>query len=167
MVRALRDEGAIATDRVAAASAAAPRHLFTPGQTLEAAYAPHGTVMPKRDADGQLLSVLSAPNSQAMMLEPTGIEPGMRTGACRPLTSLAILAVTRMARSGPLARDLSPPTTASADREPGQPGTSVGDCQKAVRTGGGVDRPGDYQGVAQALEAALSLHRAPRREAGA
>jgi protein-L-isoaspartate(D-aspartate) O-methyltransferase len=78
MVRALRDEGVIVSERAAVAFAAVPRHLFAPGETLEAAYAPHGTVMPKRDADGLLLSVLSAPNIQAMMLEPAGIEPGMR-----------------------------------------------------------------------------------------
>jgi protein-L-isoaspartate(D-aspartate) O-methyltransferase len=78
MVRALRDEGVIVSGPVAAAFAAVPRHLSAPGESLEAAYAPHGTVMPKRDADGLLLSVLSAPNIQAMMLEPTGIEPGMR-----------------------------------------------------------------------------------------
>ena len=78
MVQALRDEGAIASDRVAAAFAAVPRHLFAPGEPLEAAYAPLGTVMPKLDADGLLLSVISAPNIQAMKLEPAGIEPGMR-----------------------------------------------------------------------------------------
>jgi len=36
MVQALRDEGAVASDRVAAAFAAVPRHLFAPGETLEA-----------------------------------------------------------------------------------------------------------------------------------
>jgi protein-L-isoaspartate(D-aspartate) O-methyltransferase len=78
MVGTLLDEGAITSERVAAAFAAVPRHLFAPGETLQAAYAPLGTIMPKRDADGLLLSVLSAPNIQAMMLEPAGIEPGMR-----------------------------------------------------------------------------------------
>lgn len=78
MVRELRDKGVIVSDQVAAAFAAVPRHVFAPGETLEAAYAAHGTVMPKRDADGLLLSVLSAPNIQAMMLEPAGVKPGMR-----------------------------------------------------------------------------------------
>jgi protein-L-isoaspartate(D-aspartate) O-methyltransferase len=78
LVRELRDEGVIVSEPVAEAFAAVPRHLFAPGESLEAAYAPHGTVMPKRDADGLLLSVLSAPNIQAMMLEPAGVEPGMR-----------------------------------------------------------------------------------------
>jgi protein-L-isoaspartate(D-aspartate) O-methyltransferase len=78
MVRALREEAVIVSGPVAAAFAAVPRHLFAPGESLEAAYAPHGTVVPKRDADGRLVSVISAPNIQAMMLEPTAIEPGMR-----------------------------------------------------------------------------------------
>jgi len=78
MVNSLREEGVIVSDAVAAAFSAVPRHLFAPGETLEAAYAPHGTVVPRRDADGLLLSVISAPNIQAMMLEPAGIEPGMR-----------------------------------------------------------------------------------------
>lgn len=78
MVRELRQQDAIRSDRVADAFAAVPRHLFAPGETLETAYAPLGTVMPKRDADGLLLSVISAPNIQAMKLEPAGIEPGMR-----------------------------------------------------------------------------------------
>ena len=78
MVNSLREEGVIASDAVAAAFSAVPRHLFAPGETMEAAYAPHGTVVPRRDKDGLLLSVISAPNIQAMMLEPAGIEPGMR-----------------------------------------------------------------------------------------
>jgi protein-L-isoaspartate(D-aspartate) O-methyltransferase len=78
MVRTLREEGVIVSDAVAAAFGAVPRHVFAPGETLQAAYAPRGTVMPKRDADGLLLSVVSAPEIQAMMLEPAGIEPGMR-----------------------------------------------------------------------------------------
>jgi hypothetical protein len=72
MVGVLRDEGAITSDRVAAAFAAVPRHVFAPGETLEAAYAPLGTVVPRRDAGGRLHSVISAPNIQAMMLEPPG-----------------------------------------------------------------------------------------------
>ncbi len=78
MVRALRDEGAIVSRPVEAAFAAVPRHMFAPGETLEAAYAPLGTVVARRDRDGLLLSVVSAPNIQAMKLEPAGIEPGMR-----------------------------------------------------------------------------------------
>lgn len=78
MVRAMEEEGAIQTETIAAAFRAVPRHVFAPGERLEAAYAPHGTVAPKRDSDGLLLSVISAPDIQARMLEPAGIEPGMR-----------------------------------------------------------------------------------------
>ena len=78
MVQALRDEGVIVSGPVAAAFAAVPRHVFAPGETPEAAYAPHGTVVPRRDAGGLLTSVISAPNIQAMMLEPAAITPGMR-----------------------------------------------------------------------------------------
>lgn len=78
MVRDLRELGAIRSDRVAAAFEAVPRHLFAPGESLERAYAYLGTTMPKRDSGGLLVSVLSAPDIQAMMLEPAGIGPGMR-----------------------------------------------------------------------------------------
>lgn len=78
MVRTLCADGAITSGAVAAAFEAVPRHVFAPGETLEAAYVPRGTVMPKRDGDGLLLSVVSAPENQAMMLEAAGIEPGMR-----------------------------------------------------------------------------------------
>jgi protein-L-isoaspartate(D-aspartate) O-methyltransferase len=78
MVRRLREEALIVSGPVAAAFRAVPRHLFAPRETLEAAYDAHGTVVPKRDADGLLLSVMSAPQVQAMMLEMAGIEPGMR-----------------------------------------------------------------------------------------
>ena len=78
MVDELRAMEMITSEPVATAFAAVPRHLFAPGESLAAAYAPLGTVMPKRDADGLLLSVISAPQIQAMMLEITGIEPGMR-----------------------------------------------------------------------------------------
>jgi protein-L-isoaspartate(D-aspartate) O-methyltransferase len=78
MVDTLRDDGMVVSETVAAAFAAVPRHLFAPGEALETAYATRSTVMAKRDADGLLLSVISAPEIQAMMLEPAGIEPGMR-----------------------------------------------------------------------------------------
>jgi protein-L-isoaspartate(D-aspartate) O-methyltransferase len=55
MVNSLREEGVIVSDAVAAAFSAVPRHLFAPGETMEAAYAPHGTVVPRRDEDGLLL----------------------------------------------------------------------------------------------------------------
>ena len=78
MVNELREQDAIASEPVAAAFAAVPRHLFAPDATLESAYAPHGTVVVKRDAQGATLSVMSAAHLQAVMLEQAEIEPGMR-----------------------------------------------------------------------------------------
>jgi protein-L-isoaspartate(D-aspartate) O-methyltransferase len=78
MVRELREQGAIRSEPVAAALATVPRHLFAPGEPLEAAYAPQGIVMAKRGPDGRALSVMSAAHLQAVMLEQAGIEPGMR-----------------------------------------------------------------------------------------
>jgi len=78
MVRELREQGAIRSEPVAAALATVPRHLFAPGEPLEAAYAPQGIVMAKRGPDGLALSVMSAAHLQAVMLEQAGIEPGMR-----------------------------------------------------------------------------------------
>ncbi len=78
MVRELREQGAIRSGPVAAALATVPRHLFAPGEPLEAAYAPQGIVMAKRGPDGLALSVMSAAHLQAVMLERAGFEPGMR-----------------------------------------------------------------------------------------
>lgn len=78
MVNELREQDAIASEPVAAAFAAVPRHLFAPDATLESTYAPHGTVVVKRDAQGATLSVMSAAHLQAVMLEQAEIEPGMR-----------------------------------------------------------------------------------------
>jgi len=78
MVRELREQDAIRSEPVAAAFAAVPRHLFAPGEPLEAAYAPQGIVMVKRGPDGLALSVMSAAHLQAVMLEQARIEPGMR-----------------------------------------------------------------------------------------
>jgi protein-L-isoaspartate(D-aspartate) O-methyltransferase len=78
MVRELREQGAVKSGPVAAALATVPRHVFAPGEPLEAAYAPQGIVMAKRGPDGLALSVMSAPHLQTVMLEQAGIEPGMR-----------------------------------------------------------------------------------------
>ena len=78
MVKELREQDAIASEPVAAAFAAVPRHLFAPDAPLESAYAPHGTVVVKRDAQGATLSVMSAAHLQAVMLEQAEIVPGMR-----------------------------------------------------------------------------------------
>ena len=78
MVRELREQGAIKSERVAAALTTVPRHLFAPGEALRTVYAPHGVIEAKRGADGLVLSVMSAAHLQAVMLEQAAIEPGMR-----------------------------------------------------------------------------------------
>lgn len=77
MVSELRED-AITSEPVARARATVPRHLFTPGEPLETAYAPHNTPIVKRDDNGLTLSSVSAAHLQAVMLEQAEIEPGMR-----------------------------------------------------------------------------------------
>ncbi|GGK13450.1 hypothetical protein GCM10010124_02520 [Pilimelia terevasa] len=77
LVHSLRGKGIIRTDRVAAAFAAVPRHLFTPDASLDDAYA-DAIVATKRDDDGVVISSVSAPNIIALMLEQAEIEPDMR-----------------------------------------------------------------------------------------
>jgi protein-L-isoaspartate(D-aspartate) O-methyltransferase len=78
MVRTLREQDAIRSRVVAAAVAAVPRHLFAPGEPLQAVYEPHGIVKVKQDRYGRNLSVMSAAHLQAVMLEQAAVEPGMR-----------------------------------------------------------------------------------------
>ncbi|SRR5216683_354227 len=78
MVGELRDLNAFTSERVAAAVAAVPRHMFAPGEPLEAAYAADNPLTIKRDQAGANLSVLSATHLQAVMLGQAEIEPGMR-----------------------------------------------------------------------------------------
>ncbi|WP_030546679.1 methyltransferase, FxLD system [Streptomyces albus] len=78
MVRALRDRKAIASEPVAAAFAALPRHRFAPDAPLDLAYDIHRTVPVKRDEQGLETSVMSAAHLQAVMLEQAAVEPGMR-----------------------------------------------------------------------------------------
>ena len=70
-------EGAVTTPEVAAAVRAVPRHVFTPGLSLEQAYA-NQVVFVKRDRSGVPTSSVSAPDIQAIMLEQASIQPGMR-----------------------------------------------------------------------------------------
>lgn len=77
MVRGLRELGDIRDPRVAAAFSRVPRHLFAPGEPLEAAYALDRLVT-RRDAHAIEVGCISAPQMQAMMLEQAGIERGMR-----------------------------------------------------------------------------------------
>ncbi|WP_255724412.1 methyltransferase, FxLD system [Frankia sp. Cj3] len=79
MVDELRaSDNGIATEAVAASVATVPRHLFAPGESLEAAYAANKALVIKRDQNGRAISSLSATHIQAVMLEQAEIEPGMR-----------------------------------------------------------------------------------------
>lgn len=78
MVTELRELGVIRNDRVAAAVGTVPRHLFAPGEPLERAYAAKTILQTKRDAQGVAISMISAADIQAMMLEQAQLEPGMR-----------------------------------------------------------------------------------------
>ncbi|MDG4795149.1 methyltransferase, FxLD system [Micromonospora sp. WMMD1082] len=77
MVAALRDEGLITSDRVAAAMNTVPRQAFAPGEPLARVYETHTTLAPKIGADGRQTSVVSASHIQAIQLEQAAIEPGM------------------------------------------------------------------------------------------
>jgi protein-L-isoaspartate(D-aspartate) O-methyltransferase len=78
MADELCDTDAITSEPVAAAVATVPRHLFAPGEPLEAAYAANHALVIKRDLGGAAISSLSAAHIQAVMLEQAEIEPGMR-----------------------------------------------------------------------------------------
>ncbi|MGH3929890.1 MAG: hypothetical protein ACRDTF_07930 [Pseudonocardiaceae bacterium] len=69
---------AITSEPVAAAVATVPRHLFAPGEPLEAAYAANNAPVIKRDLGGAAISSLSATHIQAVMLEQAQLRPGMR-----------------------------------------------------------------------------------------
>lgn len=77
MIGALRQMGAVRSDRVAEVFRAVPRHLFTPEASLEDAYDPRDAVHVKRDADGVPISTVSSPQLQGGMLEQADIQPGM------------------------------------------------------------------------------------------
>ncbi|MGW8329397.1 methyltransferase, FxLD system [Streptomyces sp. NPDC055897] len=78
MVRALREQDGIKSDRVAAAFTAVPRHRFAPDAPLELAYDLHRTVPVKKDEHGLDISVMSAAHLQAVMLEQADVQPGMK-----------------------------------------------------------------------------------------
>lgn len=77
LVARLREQGAIRTVAIADAFAAVPRHLFVPGEPLERCYANESVII-KQDEDGVVLSTVSPPLIQAMMLEQARLAPGMR-----------------------------------------------------------------------------------------
>ncbi|HVB46235.1 MAG TPA: methyltransferase, FxLD system [Streptosporangiaceae bacterium] len=73
----LQEQGAIRSERVADAFRTVPRHMFTPGEPLERAYA-NDTVITKRDERGTAISSVSAPWVQATMIAQAQLGPGMR-----------------------------------------------------------------------------------------
>lgn len=77
MVAGLRASGALHDERVAAALAAVPRHLFLPGTDPGLAYA-DDPVVTKLDAHGHPVSSASQPAIVALMLEQLGVRPGDR-----------------------------------------------------------------------------------------
>jgi protein-L-isoaspartate(D-aspartate) O-methyltransferase len=78
MIAELRELGAIRSDSVAAAVGTVPRHLFAPEEPLERAYVSKTILHTKRDERGVAVSMVSAPDIQAMMLEQAQLQPGMR-----------------------------------------------------------------------------------------
>jgi protein-L-isoaspartate(D-aspartate) O-methyltransferase len=81
MVERIKDHqrtlGAPLPPRIEHALTVVPRHLFTPGTRLEAAYG-DGAVITKTDACGVNLSSVSAPPTIAGMLAQLAVEPGQR-----------------------------------------------------------------------------------------
>ena len=78
MVATLRKAGAIATEPVAEALRAVPRHLFLPDTAPDQAYRPFDAVVTKRDPGGAASSLVSAAQVQAVMAEQADLRPGMR-----------------------------------------------------------------------------------------
>ncbi|UVS80489.1 methyltransferase, FxLD system [Actinokineospora sp. UTMC 2448] len=78
MVSRLRELKALRTEPVERAFLKVPRHKFTPGVPLDSAYDASQSVVVRRDADDAVVSTVSAPAIQAMMLEQAALRPGMR-----------------------------------------------------------------------------------------
>jgi len=73
----VRDRGGAATDSVAEALLAVPRHVFVPEVPLETAYRDEAIVT-QRDADGVPISSSSQPTIMALMLDQLGLAPAQR-----------------------------------------------------------------------------------------
>ncbi|GAA3761995.1 methyltransferase, FxLD system [Salinactinospora qingdaonensis] len=78
MITELRDLSALTDARVEGAFRSVERHRFTPGVSLEVAYAANSPVITDYDDQGQARSAISAASIQATMLEQADIRPGMR-----------------------------------------------------------------------------------------
>ncbi|MFI6157718.1 methyltransferase, FxLD system [Kitasatospora sp. NPDC051170] len=76
MVKALREDGTIRTERIAEVMGRVPREPFAPEARPADAYDPENAVVTKRDKDGLAISSVSAPRIQAFMLEQAGPRPG-------------------------------------------------------------------------------------------
>ncbi|MGH3579508.1 MAG: hypothetical protein ACRDU0_18395 [Mycobacterium sp.] len=75
MIAELREMTAIRSNQVDEAFRAVPRHLFAPGEPLERAYAVKTILQTKRDERGAAISMVSAPDIQAMMLNRPSSDP--------------------------------------------------------------------------------------------
>lgn len=80
MVDQLVRAGTIRSKPVEAAFRTVPRHEFAPEATPVKAYDPHDIVATKRNEHGVIISSISAPSIQAMMLEQAEVQVGMRLG---------------------------------------------------------------------------------------
>ncbi|MFD0352902.1 methyltransferase, FxLD system [Streptomyces sp. NPDC127110] len=80
MTRQLVKGGNITSQAVEDAFLAVPRHVFAPEAALEQAYAWDTAVVTKRDEYDRVISSVSAPYIQSMMLEQAELAPGMRAG---------------------------------------------------------------------------------------
>ncbi|UNO43610.1 hypothetical protein KGS77_00180 [Streptomyces sp. MST-110588] len=74
----LVERGEIVSKNVEAVMRKVERHRFTPGASLEDAYRPCNALVIKRNKRGVAASSVSAPQTQAFMLEQAQIRPGMR-----------------------------------------------------------------------------------------
>ncbi|TCC08183.1 methyltransferase, FxLD system [Kribbella soli] len=77
LVQQLVATGTIRDERVAAAFAAVPRHLFVPQASLDIAYADDVVLMKQNEA-GVVTSSVSQPSIVALMLQQAAIRPGDR-----------------------------------------------------------------------------------------
>lgn len=78
MIAALQASGVLRSPEVTAALRAVPRHVFGPQDDLESAYALRTVLHRTLDETGVAVSMISAVDVQAMMLEQAKVAPGMR-----------------------------------------------------------------------------------------
>lgn len=78
MVEELRSDGTLHTDVLVEAFRRVPRHVFTPGESAEAAYEANRSLLAIQDERGRVVSTVSAAHIQAVMLEQASLAAGMR-----------------------------------------------------------------------------------------